>query len=180
MHHSIIRRRYWRCRNDLLKLIVRQNESEEEEGPSVYNPAAQNNLRCPLSSPKAEGGSPRPSFLAVRALERSGALGVSSYRTEPIPVPSQKLAYEQMQRSLGRARSCGSSSSSVGGTALPPSPDEGPPRSPKVRRGTLTIEAGSHVSTTKDDRRADRPSSSTFVFYELVTRKAIFFRLAVL
>ncbi|EEC11131.1 conserved hypothetical protein, partial [Ixodes scapularis] len=70
-----------------------------------------------------------------------GALGVSSYRTEPIPVPSQKLAYEQMQRSLGRARSCGSSSSSVGGTALPPSPDEGPPRSPKVRKGTLTVGA---------------------------------------
>ncbi|KAG0416083.1 hypothetical protein HPB47_006759, partial [Ixodes persulcatus] len=85
----------------------------------------------PAMGAQAEGGSPRPSFLAVRALERSGALGVSSYRTEPIPVPSQKLAYEQMQRSLGRARSCGSSSSSVGGTALPPSPDEGPPRSPK-------------------------------------------------
>ncbi|CAN7985186.1 unnamed protein product, partial [Ixodes hexagonus] len=44
----------------------------------------------------------------------SGVLVSSSYRTEPIPVPSQKQAYEQMQRSLGRARSCGSSSDYVG------------------------------------------------------------------
>lgn len=93
---------------------------------------------------QAEGGSPRPSFLAVRALERSGAL-VSSYRTEPIPVPSQKQAYEQMQRSLGRARSCGSSSSSVG-AAQPPSPDEVPPRSPKLMQVERRDSVGSNSS----------------------------------
>lgn len=100
----------------------------------------------PAMGAQADGGSPRPSFLAVRALERSGALGVSSYRTEPIPVPSQKLAYEQMQRSLVRARSCGSSSSSVGAAALPPSPDEGPPRSPKLMQVERRDSVGSNSS----------------------------------
>lgn len=84
-------------------------------------------------------GSPRPSYLPVRGS------GGPAQRTEPIPVPSQKQAFQQIHRSGGSVQE--SSPLTEGGRAVAalPSPDE-PPRSPKVAQRERKDSTSSHSS----------------------------------
>uniref|UniRef100_A0A2R5LJ83 Putative serine/threonine-protein kinase unc-51 n=1 Tax=Ornithodoros turicata TaxID=34597 RepID=A0A2R5LJ83_9ACAR len=85
-------------------------------------------------------GSPRPSYLPVRGS------GSPAQRTEPIPVPSQKQAFQQIQRSGSSAQD--SSPVLEGGqtTAMLPSPDEPPPCSPRLMQRERKDSTSSHSS----------------------------------
>lgn len=98
------------------------------------------------ASPGSHEGSPRPSYLPVQQQPEPAAPPrqrvPSGPRTEPVPVPSQKRAFEQMQRSGGSSSGGGAAAMPSEGAASP----TGVPSSPRLMQLERKDSLGSNSS----------------------------------
>lgn len=105
------------------------------------------------ASPTSHEGSPRPSFLPVQQQPQPAhplPRVPCGPRTEPIPVPSQKRAFEQMQRSGGSSSGGGATTTVAAlpteGAASPSEPLTGASSSPRLMQLERKDSLGSNSS----------------------------------